>query len=104
MLGVLVYDVWDFQRHRVGTFGVGEHVQSSDVEAVDKRARILKNLRSFAAHTRNKIHSDESVRDKAFNCSHLVGKQLTVVVAAHQFQHLVASRLERDVEMRHEML
>ena len=103
MLGMLVHDVWDFQRHRVGTFGVGEHVQSSDVEAVDKRARILKNLRSFAAHTRNKIHSDESVRDKVFNCSHLVGKQLTVVVA-HQFQHLVASRLQRDVEMRHEML
>ena len=102
MLRVLVNYVRNPQSHSVRTLGISENVQTAYVERLDERFRLLEQLIRLAAHSGDKVNTDESVRHQAVYLVYLMGKQCGVVMAAHQFQHRVAARLERYVEMRHE--
>ena len=61
----------------------------------------FKTLRSFAATAHHHIDTDKRIRHFLLDKIHLVGKERLVVTAVHQLEHLIASALQRNVEMRH---
>ena len=61
----------------------------------------FKTLRSFAATAHHHIDTDKRIRHLLLDKIHLVGKERLVVTAVHQLEHLIASALQRNVEMRH---
>ena len=61
----------------------------------------FKTLRSFAATAHHHIDTDKRIRHFLLDKIHLVGEERLVVTAVHQLEHLIASALQRNVEMRH---
>ena len=62
----------------------------------------LKALRGLATTTHHHIYTDEGIRHLFLDEVHLVGEERLVVTTVHQLEHLVASTLQWDVEVRHE--
>src|SRR5690606_28273235 len=50
------------------------------------------------------IHADRAMRQQALDLRHPLRIQIPAVPPAHRTQYLVAPALQRDVEMRHELL
>ena len=79
-------------------------MKTRNVERSNKFLRIFKNFVSFPSHTRNQVHPDKRIGNLTADFGNLVGKQLAVVMTAHQLEHGVAARLQRNMEMRHKAL
>ena len=62
----------------------------------------LKTLWSFTATAHHYVYTDEGIRHLLLDEIHLMGKERLVITAMHQLQHLIASALQRNMEVRHE--
>ena len=71
-------------------------------QALQELIAFLKALRSFAATAHHHIDTDKRIRHLLLDKIHLVSEERLVVTAVHQLEHLIASALQRNVEMRHE--
>ena len=83
------------------TFRVGEHVVLGDINAVHEVVGLLKILFRLATSADDDIHTDEGIGHNGTNLLYLVAKECRIVLAVHEPQHLIASALEGNVEVRH---
>ena len=103
MLGFRVDDVIDLECLCARPFRIAEYVQLADVQAFDKGAGIFEIGIRFASRTDNHIDADKGVWHDLFDLFDLMPEQGSVVTTAHEFQYIVASALQRDMEMGSEM-
>ena len=89
------------QRSRSRTLRIWEHMQLRHVEPTEKLVCVLKAFRRLATASHHHIHTDKGIGHHRLDTPYLVGKELAVVMPVHKSQHLVASALQRYVEMWH---
>ena len=90
------------QRLRAGTLGVAEHMQLGNIKSLQELVGSVEVFFRLATGTHDDIHPDKGMRHHFLDLPYLVSEQGSVVPTAHELQHLVASALQRDVEVRHE--
>ena len=99
----LVIDcVGNLQGGSAWSLGIGKYMELGYIERLKKLVCLFETLRCLSTTAYHNINSDEGIGHKTLYVSYLVGKELGVVVAVHELQHLVASALQRNVEMGHE--
>ena len=98
----LVYDIWYAQGCCAGAFGVREDVELGHVEAVEEVVALLEQLGPLASAAHHHVDTDEGIGHLLLYQLNLVGKELLVVAAVHEAQHLVGTALQRNVEVGHE--
>ena len=76
-------------------------MQLSDVEPFKQVVAFLETLGCLASRSHHYIDADEGIGHRLLYEVYLMGEQRRVVTAVHQPEHLIASALQRDVEMRH---
>ena len=101
LLLLLVNHIRNLQGSRTRTLRIREDVKLGNRQALQELIAFLKALRSFAATAHHHINTDKRIRHFLLDKIHLVGKERLVVTAVHQLEHLIASALQRNVEMRH---
>ena len=101
LLLLLVNHIRNLQGSRAWTLGIREDVKLGNRQTLQELIAFFKTLRSFAATAHHHIHADKRIRHFLLDKIHLVGKERLVVTAVHQLEHLIASALQRNVEMRH---
>ena len=69
---------------------------------LQKAVGLLKVVVGLTTSAYDDIHTDKGIGHQTANLGDAVGKEVRIVAAVHQAEHLVASTLQRDVEMRHE--
>ena len=74
----------------------------TDGQCLHELASLSEQFVCLASHTHDDIHADECIWDVLPDLFYLLGEELCVVAAMHQFEHFVAATLEGDVEVRHE--
>ena len=84
-----------------GSLAIGEdmvlcHGQGSHVVVC-----FLEEFLRFATGSHDSVHAYEGIGHKFQNALHLAAEQCRVVLSAHQAQHLIASALQGNVEVRH---
>ena len=102
LLLLLIYHVWNLQGCCSRTLGVWEHVELRNRQALQELIALLEALRSFTTTAHHHIYADKRIRHLLLNQVHLVGEERLVVTAVHQLKHLIASALQRNMEVRHE--
>ena len=90
------------QSLRARTFGIAEDMQLGDVQPTDKLVCLPEVFIRFATRTHDDVYTDKGIGHHLFHLPHLSGKKRRIVTAAHQFQHFVATWLQRDMEVGHE--
>ena len=95
------HHVGNFQCLRSRTLGVGENVQLRKVEFWKKLECLFEKLVGLASCSYNYVYSYECVRYYRMYGWNFSCKKFCVVFAFHQFQHSVASALQRNVKVRH---
>ena len=78
---------------RAWSFAVTEHMQLRNVQSFDKVIRILEKFVSLATHTHNNVYADKGMRHYFLDAFNFLGKELRIVMAVHEFQNLVRTRL-----------
>ena len=101
LLLLLVNHIRNLQGSRTRTLRIREDVKLGNRQALQELIAFLKALRSFAATAHHHINTDKRIRHFLLDKIHLVGKERLVVTTVHQLEHLIASALQRNVEMRH---
>ena len=101
LLLLLVNHIRNLQGSRARTLRIREDVKLGNRQTLQELIAFFKTLRSFAATAHHHINTDKRIRHFLLDKIHLVGKKRLVVTAVHQFEHLIASALQRNVEMRH---
>ena len=101
LLLLLVNHIRNLQGSRARTLRIREDVKLGNRQALQELIAFLKALRSFAATSHHHIHADKRIRHFLLDKIHLVGKERLVVTTVHHLEHLIASALQRNVEMRH---
>ena len=101
LLLLLVNHIRNLQGSRARTLRIREDVKLGNRQTLQELIAFFKTLRSFAATAHHHIHADKRIRHFLLDKIHLVGKERLVVTAVHQLEHLIASALQRNVEMRH---
>ena len=101
LLLLLVNHIRNLQGSRARTLRIREDVKLGNRQTLQKLIAFFKTLRSFAATAHHHIDTDKRIRHFLLDKIHLVGKERLVVTAVHQLEHLIASALQRNVEMRH---
>ena len=84
------------------TFGITEHMKLGHIQAFQKLVCLIEIVFRLTTGTHNHIHPNEGMWHHFLDLLNLVSKQGGIVTTAHQFQHFIASALQRDMEMRHE--
>ena len=72
------------------------------VEPCEEFICLFKELLALAAGTNNHIHTNECIGQQFAHPCDLLREELCIVTAVHKLEHLVTTRLQRNVEMRHE--
>ena len=101
LLLLLVNHIRNLQGSRARTLRIREDVKLGNRQTLQELIAFFKTLRSFAAAAHHHIDTDKRIRHFLLDKIHLVGKERLVVTAVHQLEHLIASALQRNVEMRH---
>ena len=101
LLLLLVNHIRNLQGSRARTLRIREDVKLGNRQTLQELIAFFKTLRSFAATAHHHINTDKRIRHFLLDKIHLVGKERLVVTAVHQLEHLIASALQRNVEMRH---
>ena len=101
LLLLLVNHIRNLQGSRARTLRIREDVKLGNRQTLQELIAFFKTLRSFAATAHHHIDTDKRIRHFLLDKIHLVGKERLVVTAVHQLEHLIASALQRNVEMRH---
>ena len=101
LLLLLVNHIRNLQGSRARTLRIREDVKLGNRQTLQELIAFFKTLRSFAATAHHHINTDKRIRHFLLDKIHLVGKKRLVVTAVHQLEHLIASALQRNVEMRH---
>ena len=101
LLLLLVNHIRNLQGSRARTLRIREDVKLGNRQTLQELIAFFKTLRSFAATTHHHINTDKRIRHFLLDKIHLVGKERLVVTTVHQLEHLIASALQRNVEMRH---
>ena len=101
LLLLLVNHIRNLQGSRARTLRIREDVKLGNRQTLQKLIAFFKTLRSFAATAHHHIDTDKRIRHLLLDKIHLVGKERLVVTTVHQLEHLIASALQRNVEMRH---
>ena len=91
----------DLQGLRPRTFGVAEYVQLCHIQSGNKLISLFKILFRLSASTYNHIDSDKGIRHHFLDFLYFRGKKSRIITTAHQFQHFIATGLQRDMKMRH---
>ena len=73
-----------------------------DGQRPDEALGLIEEFGRLAACAHDDIDTDEGVGHQLAHARYLIIKECRVVATVHQSQHLVAARLQRDMEMRHE--
>ena len=89
-------------RRSVLPLGVGEHVQVGKVQGFDKVVRLAEILVRFGGESHDHIRPDAGMGHQFPDALYPVAVQGGEVAPAHLAQHLVATALQGDVEMRNE--
>ena len=71
------------------------------INALHEVVGLLKILLRLATSADDDIHTDEGIGHDGTNLLYLVAEECRIVLAVHEPQHLVASALEGNVEVRH---
>ena len=77
-------------------------MQLRNIESGDKSNGIIEELFGFASHSDNKIDTYKCIGHYRFDFLYLALEECGIVSAMHQFKNLVASRLQRYMEVRRE--
>ncbi len=93
-------DRTDVQGLRAVALAVGEGVKLADGQAFDEVVALVKELGRLATHSRHHVDADEGIGEERLDEFYLLPEQRRVVAAPHQLEHLVAARLQRNVEVR----
>ena len=101
LLLFLVNHIRNLQGSRARTLRIREDVKLGNRQTLQELIAFFKTLRSFAATAHHHIDTDKRIRHFLLDKIHLVGKERLVVTTVHQIEHLIASALQRNVEMRH---
>ena len=101
LLLLLVNHIRNLQGSRARTFRIREDVKLGNRQTLQELIAFFKTLRSFAATAHHHINTDKRIRHFLLDKIHLVGEERLVVTTMHQLEHLIASALQRNVEMRH---
>ena len=101
LLLLLVNHIRNLQGSRARTLRIRKDVKLGNRQTLQELIAFFKTLRSFAATAHHHIDTDKRIRHFLLDKIHLVGKEHLVVTAVHQLEHLIASALQRNVEMRH---
>ena len=101
LLLLLINHIRNLQGSRARTLRIREDVKLGNRQTLQELIAFFKTLRSFAATAHHHIDTDKRIRHFLLDKIHLVGKERLVVTAVHQLEHLIASALQRNVEMRH---
>ena len=101
LLLLLVNHIRNLQGSRARTLRIREDMKLGNRQTLQELIAFFKTLRSFAATAHHHIDTDKRIRHFLLDKIHLVGKERLVVTAVHQLEHLIASALQRNVEMRH---
>ena len=102
MLFIGRHHMVDLQRLGPRTLRITEHMQLGNIQAFQKLVCLIEIFFRLATGTYNHIHTDEGMRHHFLDFLYLVSKQCRIITTTHQLQHLVATALQRDMEMRHE--
>ena len=73
-----------------------------DIHALHEVVGLLEEFLGLTTRAHNHVHANKSVGHHLANLLYLVAEQGRVVLAVHEFQHLVAATLQGDVKMGHE--
>ena len=79
-------------------------MQLSDIERMEEVVALLEIFRRLASCAHHHINTYESIRHTFLDELYLMSEECLVVSAMHQFEHLVASTLQGNMEMRHKPL
>ena len=101
LLLLLVNHIGNLQGSRARTLRIREDMKLGNRQTFQELIAFFKTLRSFAATAHHHIDTDKRIRHFLLDKIHLVGKERLVVTTVHQLEHLIASALQRNVEMRH---
>ena len=101
LLLLLVNHIRNLQGSCTRTLRIREDVKLGNRQTLQELIAFFKTLRSFAATAHHHIDTDKRIRHFLLDKIHLVGEERLVVTAVHQLEHLIASALQRNVEMRH---
>ena len=101
LLLLLVNHIRNLQGSRARTLRIREDVKLGNRQTLQELIAFFKTLRSFAATAHHHIDTDKRIRHFLLDKIHLVGEERLVVTTVHQLEHLIASALQRNVEMRH---
>ncbi len=102
LLLLLAYHVWNLQGSCSWTLGIWEHMELRNRQTLQELIAFLKALRSFTTTAHHHIYTDKGIRHLLLDQVHLMGEERLVVTAVHQLQHLIASALQGNMEVRHE--
>ena len=98
---LIAHRVGNAQSRSARTLRVREHMQLCHVQAVEKLVGLLETLGRLPPTPHHHVDTNKGIRHQRLDPADLVGKELGVVVAMHQFQHGVATALQGDMEVRH---
>ena len=101
LLLLLVNHIRNLQGSRARTLRIREDVKLGNRQTLQELIAFFKTLRSFAATAHHHIDTDKRIRHFLLDKVHLVGEERLVVTTVHQLEHLIASALQRNMEMRH---
>ena len=92
------------QSLRTRTFGIAEHMKLRHIQTLNKPVCLLKVFFRFSTRSYNHVHTDKGIRHHFLYPFHFRSKQRRIISSAHQFQHFITTRLQRNMEMRHKPL
>ena len=98
------HNVIYLQRLRTRPFRIAEHMQLCDIQSFYKAICLLEIFFRFATCPHNDIHTDKGIGHYLLDFMHFGSKQSCIIPTTHQLQHLIRTRLQRDMEMRHKPL
>ena len=98
------HNVIYLQRLRTRPFGITEHMQLCDIQSFYKAICLLEIFFRFATRSHNDVHTDKGIGHYLLDFMHFGSKQSCIIPTTHQLQHLIRTRLQRDMEMRHKPL
>ena len=100
-LSLRVYHVGNAQSRRTWTFGITEHVELRNGKRSNEFVGFFEKFVRFTTRTHNHIDPNKGIGHNATNEFHLRAEKRGVVVTLHQFQHPIATALQRNVKVRH---
>ena len=90
-----------FQSLSTRAFRITEHMKLGYIQPLYKLISLFKVFGRFSSCTDNHIYTDKGIGHQRLDFMYLGSKKRSIIPATHQFKHLITSRLQRNMEMRH---